>query len=89
MILVDKTLEDIENHKAKMLSLIYPKDTHMDFNIASCLNMVSKGVGIHPETKEHLVSGARVLMSGLGADEIFGGYSRYWVAFRRAGFEAL
>ena len=28
-------------------------------------------------------------MSGLGADEIFGGYSRYWVSFRRGGFEEL
>lgn len=25
----------------------------------------------------------------MGADEIFGGYSRYWVSFRRQGYQAL
>jgi asparagine synthetase B (glutamine-hydrolysing) len=32
----------------------------------------------------HLVkSSAKVLMSGLGADEVFGGYARYSTAFKR------
>lgn len=34
-------------------------------------------------------SGAKVVISGLGADEIFGGYSRYRVAFLRNGFKEL
>jgi asparagine synthetase B (glutamine-hydrolysing) len=28
-------------------------------------------------------------MTGLGADEIFSGYSRYRIAYKRAGFEEL
>ena len=32
---------------------------------------------------------SRIILSGLGADEIFGGYSRYRVAFQRAGFKEL
>jgi len=28
-------------------------------------------------------------MIKLGADEIFGGYMRYWVAYRRGGFAEL
>ena len=61
-----------------MIKLIYPKDTHMDFNIGSCLNMITGGP-----------TDAKIFLSGLGADEIFGGYSRYWVAFRRGGYQAL
>ncbi len=37
--------------------------------------------------KEKYESKAKVLISGLGADEIFGGYSRYRVAFLRAGIK--
>ena len=33
-----------------MLNLIYPKETHMDFNIASLLNFISKGEGVLFET---------------------------------------
>jgi len=29
------------------------------------------------------------MVSGLGADELFGGYSRYWVAYQRGGLHEL
>ena len=31
----------------------------------------------------------KIIFSGLGADEIFGGYMRYWVAFHRMGAFSL
>ena len=49
----------------------------MDFNIAGSLNIASAA------TK------ARIIFTGLGADEIFSGYSRYRIAYKRAGFIEL
>ena len=49
----------------------------MDFNIATALHMASGS------TK------AKIIMTGLGADEIFSGYSRYRIAYKRAGYEEL
>ena len=46
----------------------------MDFNIATALNLASN---VQP----------KIIMTGLGADEIFGGYSRYRIAYKRAGFQ--
>ena len=59
------------------METIYPKSTHMDFNIAAALNIAASG------TK------SKIIMTGLGADEIFSGYSRYRIAFKRAGLQEL
>lgn len=77
LILANKTLNDIEEIKNDLTTVIYPKTTHMDFNIASALHVASK------ETK------AKIIFTGLGADEIFSGYSRYRIAFKRAGYEEM
>lgn len=81
LILIDASVSDLLENKKEILSLCYPKDTHMDFNIVGSLYLITKGVGITQGCK--VKSGAKIVFSGLGADEIFGGYSRYWVSFRR------
>lgn len=45
LILIDKTLEDIDQHGKQFIQTIYPKATYMDFNIAIILYFASKGVG--------------------------------------------
>lgn len=55
------------------METIYPKSTHMDFNIAGALRLAASG------TK------SKIILTGLGADQIFSGYSRYRIAFKRAG----
>jgi hypothetical protein len=39
---VNKTLNDIEGIKNPLIEAIYPKTTHMDFNIAAALHIASK-----------------------------------------------
>jgi asparagine synthetase B (glutamine-hydrolysing) len=75
LILLNKTLDNIEKIKKSLMQSIYPKSTHMDFNIAAALHLASAG------------SHAKIVLTGLGADEIFAGYSRYRIAFKRAGYE--
>ncbi|KAL4493116.1 hypothetical protein ABPG72_003201 [Tetrahymena utriculariae] len=92
LILIDKTVEDLSSNEKSLLKLIYPRITHMDFNIALVLHLATKGQGyLHIDTleKKTITSGAKVVLSGLGADEIFGGYSRYRVAFQRSGYKDL
>ncbi|EAR94171.2 asparagine synthase (macronuclear) [Tetrahymena thermophila SB210] len=92
LILIDKTVEDLSLNEKPLLKLIYPRITHMDFNIALVLHLATKGQGyLHTDTleKKNITSGAKVVLSGLGADEIFGGYSRYRVAFQRNGYKDL
>jgi asparagine synthetase B (glutamine-hydrolysing) len=72
-------------HREKIINLIHPHNTEMDLSIACALYFASRGSGLAtsslntiPETYE---CPARVLLSGLGADELF--------AFNRNGFSGL
>ena len=65
----------------------------MDLSIAYAFYFAARGIGhIHdPVNKASKVyeTPARVLLSGLGADELFAGYTRHTTAFARAGFNGL
>ncbi|KAI0428629.1 asparagine synthase-domain-containing protein [Xylaria sp. FL1042] len=95
-IAVNVPFEEAMAHKAKVLSLMYPHDTEMDLSIAFALYFAARGMGdcyidqiewhSSPST---IRTSARVLLSGLGADELFGGYGRHEVAFKRNGYSGL
>jgi asparagine synthetase B (glutamine-hydrolysing) len=84
------------SHKPSIINLMYPHNTEMDLSIAMALHFAARGKG---EVSEHpsdvcskaksFVSTARVLLSGLGADELYAGYSRHAAAFSRDGFRGL
>ncbi|KAI5921603.1 asparagine synthase-domain-containing protein [Camillea tinctor] len=83
-------------HKSKVLSLIYPHNTEMDLSIAFALYFAARGIGdCYTDKAEWRASPpstttpARVLLSGLGADELFGGYSRHEAGFKRGGYPCL
>jgi asparagine synthetase B (glutamine-hydrolysing) len=83
-------------HKATIQRLMHPHNTEMDLSIAMALYFAARGTGSLseapqlPVTKtEHVTSQARVLLSGLGADELYGGYSRHAAAFARGAFTDL
>lgn len=83
-------------HKSKVISLMYPHNTEMDLSITFALYFAARGIGDSytadaewNPTPVTVTTPARVLLSGLGADELFGGYSRHEAAFRREGYRGL
>lgn len=72
----------------------------MDLSIACALYFASRSQGVAfesqtaddhngPSSPYPYITPSRVLLSGLGADELFAGYGRHGVAFTRSGFEGL
>ena len=81
-------------HRDEIKHLMFPHNTEMDLSIACALYFAARGKGqVTDDTNVSFqvpyTSPARVLISGLGADEIFAGYSRHNVAFQREGFQGL
>ncbi|CDW72582.1 asparagine synthetase domain-containing protein 1-like [Stylonychia lemnae] len=149
MICADYTKADIQSNETLIQSLIAPKNSHMDFNIACALHFASKCEGyLFNDTyfeSEHfdsitkkiskcqddkqsqnlselkktdskaksydfglisqvvqkvdpklyrledqwIKSSSKVVFSGLGADEVFGGYARYKTAVERGGIQEM
>jgi asparagine synthetase B (glutamine-hydrolysing) len=80
-------------HRNVVVKLIHPHNTEMDLSIAYALYFAARGSGIATSNLETnpnpYTTPARVLLSGLGADELFGGYTRHATAFNRNGFPGL
>ncbi|KAL8867308.1 MAG: hypothetical protein Q9174_005748, partial [Haloplaca sp. 1 TL-2023] len=90
---IDVPYTETMGHRPQITNLIYPHNTEMDLSIACALYFAARGKG----TVEHHASNeaepystpARVLLSGLGADEIFAGYTRHATAFARRSYQGL
>ncbi|AEO66606.1 uncharacterized protein THITE_2150398 [Thermothielavioides terrestris NRRL 8126] len=82
-------------HRQQVISLIHPHNTEMDLSIGYALYFAARGQGLCTEASGRdsppvsYTSPARVLLSGLGADELFGGYSRHPSAFQQRGYAGL
>ncbi|EPQ30178.1 uncharacterized protein PFL1_02294 [Pseudozyma flocculosa PF-1] len=76
-----------------VMALMHPTASVMDLSIASALFFASRGYGHVVEAssmrRQAYTTPARVLISGLGADELLGGYSRHRNAFARHGWAGL
>ncbi|KAI5289967.1 hypothetical protein KEM54_002777 [Ascosphaera aggregata] len=84
-------------HRSEIIRLMRPHDTEMDLSIACAFYFAARGEGVicppdsGANSQEDLsyTTPARVLLSGLGADEVFGGYTRHRNAYIRKGFSGL
>lgn len=90
---IDIPYSEVLAHRSQVVSLIHPHDTEMDLSIAYALYFAARGRGniYDPVTKDicAYTTPARILVSGLGADELFGGYTRHTVSFSRGGYQNL
>ncbi|KAK4976584.1 hypothetical protein LTR66_010811 [Elasticomyces elasticus] len=80
-------------HRKQVITLMHPHNTEMDLSIAYALYFAARGVGhVANEISKQptlYTTPAHVLLSGLGADELFGGYTRHATAFSRSSFKGL
>jgi asparagine synthetase B (glutamine-hydrolysing) len=81
-------------HREAVMTLMHPHNTEMDLSISYALYFASRGIGQTtasdaPSTSVPYTTPAHVLLSGLGADELFGGYQRHAIAFSRKGHKGL
>jgi asparagine synthetase B (glutamine-hydrolysing) len=80
-------------HRQTVMSLMHPHNTEMDLSISYALYFASQGVGLVTDgdgkPPASYTTPAHVLLSGLGADELFGGYQRHTTAFARRGYAGL
>jgi len=90
---IDIPYSELQNHRYQIISLIRPHNTEMDFSIACALYFAARGSGNTTDLSTGLSiahnTPARILLSGLGADELFGGYTRHATAFSRRGYAGL
>lgn len=79
-------------HRDTVTTLMHPHNTEMDLSIACALYFAARGSGLvtlpEGDTTPYTAT-ARVLLSGLGADELFAGYTRHGTAFHRKGHDGL
>lgn len=80
---VDVPFEDYSLSRSTIETLMNPCTSVMDLSIASALYFASRA------KTESYQSTAKVLLSGLGADELLGGYSRHRQAWQTGGESKL
>ncbi|KAF7244998.1 Asparagine synthetase domain-containing protein 1 [Varanus komodoensis] len=89
---INVTLEDLKTTRQQHIRhLVYPLDTVLDDSIGCAVWFASRGEGLitHQENTGPYKSPAKIVLTGIGADEQLAGYSRHRVCFKKHGLEGL
>ncbi|KAH9947984.1 asparagine synthase-domain-containing protein [Amylocystis lapponica] len=90
---INVPFEEYQGAKSTVEALMFPSRTVMDLSLAIALYFAARGVGKIRSHADALprpyTSPARVLLNGLGSDELLGGYGRHRTAFRAGGWQAI
>ena len=89
LILVTVDYATSQELKEELIDLIFPLNSMLDINISFTFKMAARGKGFDYETGEPVSSQSKILLTGQGADELFGGYSRYRVAYIRDSYRGV